>query len=171
MVAYEYAKALFELAGENKNIDLYLEYLNAVTDSFKNKDFYNVLTSPIIEHTNKKDVVKKVFKDFDEEFIHFLFVLIDHNRVNILEQINEEYLTLALNNKNIIKAEIVSADKLTKSQLKQFETTLKSKYAGKKIEITNIVDLNLIGGVKVLIEGKVIDISIKTSIDRLKESL
>ncbi|MGM9969874.1 MAG: ATP synthase F1 subunit delta [Anaeroplasma sp.] len=171
MVESEYAKALHEIAIEENKIDLFLDCFLAVNEGYNNKDFMEIITSPFIEKNKKKEIINNVFKSLDQSFINFLYVIIDHNRFSIIKLIYEEYNKLVLEDKNIIKIQIISAKKLTEAQLLQFKSTLMLKYLGKKIEIENIVNVELIGGIQVLSNGESLDMSLKNSLDKLKESL
>ena len=86
MVEQEYAKALFELAQEAGKLELFVDYFTAVVETVK-KDFYKVLTSPVIENKEKKEIIKNVYHSFDKEFLNFLYVLIDHNRISRINTI------------------------------------------------------------------------------------
>ena len=48
---------------------------------------------------------------------------------------------------------------------------LKAKYVGMELEIKNFVNPSLIGGIQIVANGESIDMSLKTSLERLKESL
>ena len=42
---------------------------------------------------------------------------------------------------------------------------------GSQVELENVIDERLIGGVKVIVEDKIFDGSVKNKVERLKESL
>lgn len=170
MVEAEYAKAIYEIASEENKINLILDCFNAVVKTMKD-DFMNIMASPYIDKSQKKDIVSKVYKSLDKTFINFLYVLIDHNRFIKFKEIYEQYNEIFLTNKNIVEIQIVSAKELTKSQIKNLEDSLKLKFVNKKLEIENIVDPNIIGGIQVLSNGESVDLSLKTALAKIKESL
>ena len=55
--------------------------------------------------------------------------------------------------------------------MKNIVPALKAKYVGKELEIKNFVNPALIGGIQVIANGESIDISLKSTLERLKESL
>ena len=171
MVEKEYARALYDLAQEENKLDLFSQSFVTVIETLKDKDFYNVITSPVIDVNEKKKIIGNVYKSLDLTFVNFLYVVIDHNRASILEAIYQEYSNLVLEVKNIIKIEIISAKELTKKQLEQLTNTLEVKYQGKKLEIENIINSELIGGIKIISNGESLDISLKSTIEKMKESL
>lgn len=172
MVEHEYAKAIYELAHENNKTKVFSDCFIAVVETAnKNKEFMEIMTSPAITKKEKKELIKKIYSSLDVDFINFLYVIIDHNRFNIFEAIYDEYEGLILTDKNIIKAQIFSVKELTPKQLNEIVNALEEKYRDKKIEAENIVNPELIGGISVLINNESFDLSLKTSLLKLKESL
>ena len=171
MVEHEYAKALYDLANEEKKIDLFSDSLGAVAETLRNKEFYDVITSPTIDKISKKNVIRNVYKSLDDTFVNFLCVVIDHNRFSIMKDIRDEYNKLVLAEKGIVKIEIISAKELTNAQLKGVENALANKYKGKKLDINNIVNQDLLGGIQILCNGEALDMSLKGFLDNLRVSL
>lgn len=172
MVSNEYAKAIYELAHETNKIKVFSECFVVVTQTaFKNNDFLEILTSPVVKKNEKKEIIKKVYNSLDEDFRNFLYVLIDHNRFQFIDEIYHEYDNLVLVDKNIIKASIFSAYELSDEQIKMIVSALEARYKNKKIEAENIINPELIGGIRVLINNESVDLSLKTSLDKLKESI
>ena len=124
-----------------------------------------------INKNEKKEIIKNVYKSLDSDFISFLFVIIDHNRFNIFKNIYDEYENLILTDKNIVRAQIFSAVELTNAQMKEVIKALESRYNDKKIEAENIINPELIGGIRVLVNNESVDLSLKTSLNKLKESI
>ena len=54
MVEAEYAKALYELALEEKKVDLFWDYFIAVDKTDDDPDFQKLMSSPIIDKKFKK---------------------------------------------------------------------------------------------------------------------
>ncbi len=169
MIEREYAKALWELATEENKGELFRDYFAATKAALKNNDFLAIMTSPVIDKSNKKQVVKDVFKKFDETFINFLYVLIDHNRFAMLDDIGHQYRKYYRASKNIIVVDVYSSKELKDKQMKDLKNALEQKYVGKTIEMKFTVVPELIGGVRLVTNGESIDLNIKNSLDRLKE--
>ena len=55
--------------------------------------------------------------------------------------------------------------------MKDITEALKSKYKGMELEVKNFVDPSLIGGIQVIANGESIDISLRSILERMKESL
>ncbi len=171
MVASEYAKAIYELALEENKLDIFKENFDVVTSSLKDKDFVNVLSSPFVNAKEKKNILEKIYESLDKTFINFLKVILDHNRISIFTDIYDLYNKMILEKKDIIKIQVFSAIKLSNMQLIHLTEALQKKYYGKKIELENILDSDLIGGIHIVSNGESIDISLKNSLNKLKEIL
>ena len=172
MVGNEYAKAIYELAQENKKIKVFSECFMTVSETaIKNKQFMEIMTSPVITKREKKEIIKKIYASLDADFVNFLYVVIDHNRFSLLEEIYDNYENLILTDKNIIKAQVFSVKELTDAQMKEVISSLEKRYKDKKIEAENIINPELIGGISVLVNNESFDLSIKTNISKLKESI
>lgn len=170
MVESEYAKAVFDLAKEEDKIEVFTNCFNAVIDT-KTKEFTDILVSPFIHKEEKKRIVDKVYHSLDETFLHFLYVLIDHNRFDKVNDIYREYEKLVLKDNNILRVKLISANEIKSKRLKEFKETLENKYPNMKIEIINEINPNLIGGVQIITDDASIDASVRGTLDKIRGSL
>ena len=172
MIAYEYANALFELATkENKHEivrDEYSLFLKLIKD---NPDFLKVLTFPNIVKDEKKECIKKTLIGFDELILNFFYVLIDNNRMDMVEEIGQEFAKMERAFNNVTKVDVYTAVKLTSDELKEVESKLSNIITDTKILINNIEDPSLIGGMKAVYDGKEIDFSLNKKLNDLKKNL
>ncbi len=172
MIAFEYANALFELATkENKHeivSDEYSLFLKLIKD---NPDFLKVLTFPNIVKDEKKETIKKTLVGFDDLLLNFFYVLIDNNRMDIVEEIGQEFAKMEREYNNVTKVDVYTAIKLTKEELKEVEVKLSNIITNTQILINNIEDPSLIGGMKAVYEGKEIDFSLNKKLNDLKKNL
>lgn len=172
MVELEYAKALFELS-EEKGItkevkdEFRATYKTATADS----DFMSVMTSPFILKEEKKKLIKNIYGNFSSLLIDFLYVLVDNDRFGKVKEIYIEYKHLIRSSSNILKVEVKSTKELTQEQINIIEKALKHKYTDQTLEIRNIIDKELLGGFQITVDDEVVDLSLKASLKRLKESI
>lgn len=171
MVEAEYAKALYELAIEEKKVDLFWDYFIALDKTNDDPDFKKIMSSPIIESKEKKEIIKKVYYKLDETFLNFLYVLTDHNHFNLCDKIGHEYRKLVRLDKNIMFIDVISANDLTKAQEDKIVKLLKAKYSDKTLQFKYIVKPDLLGGIQIISNGVSIDMSLKAALDRIKEEL
>lgn len=171
MIEAEYAKAIYELAVEEHKEESFKTCFEVVLETVEDKEYFAVLTSPFIQTSEKKQIIKKVYSKLEKTFIDFLYVLIDNNRISLLEEIYNLYNKLLLEQRDIVKIEVHSAIKLNSMQMIHLTESLQEKYKDKKIEIENKINPKLIGGIQIISGGESIDISLKNSLNKLKESL
>ena len=102
MVEKEYAKALYELAEEQKCVSVIEEELKAISNICSDEDTMKFFLAPSIQLEDKKKVVLKSFKGFNETLINFLFVLLDNRRFDLIHNINNEFTQIILNKNEIL---------------------------------------------------------------------
>lgn len=171
MVEREYAKALFELSSSEKQEEYYT-YFKVICNNFLDMpDFLKLLNLATISKDAKKDIIKKIYKDFDETFKDFLFVLIDNNRIDLIHSIFHEYKKILRIKNRLVVVTVKSAKALDQDEIIKIRNILETKYKDKEIKIKNIIDETLIGGIQILAQGESIDATLKNSLMELKESL
>ena len=170
MIPLEYAKAIFEIAEEEHKVDLFNEYFVSINSTLTN-EFIDLLKTPTIDKKEKLEIIKNVYKSIDNTFRDFLIVLVKNDRIEYFSQIGHQYRKLVRLNKNIVRIDIFSAKELSNAQMNSLVKTLEAKYLGKELEIKNFVNPSLIGGIQIIANGESIDISLKSTLERLKESL
>lgn len=171
MLQNEYAKALYELALEENKENDFIEYFDALIKTSTNSEFYDILTSPFIDLTEKKKLIDLIYSTFDKTFLNFIYVLLENNRYNYIKDIFVEYSNLILEHNDIVKIQVISAYMLNSVELIKLTKSLQVKFVNKKIELENIIDEKLIDGIKIISNGQSIDMSLKNSLSKLKESL
>ena len=172
MVELEYAKALFELA-EDEGITKTVkdEFKAVVKTSYGNEDFIKVMSSPFIQKSNKKELIKNIYGSFSNILIDFLYVLVDNDRFLLIKEIYNQFKKLILVDSNILRVLVKSTKELNANQISQIEEAIKERYSGKTIELKNVVDDGILGGIQIMIDDELFDLSIKSSLKRLKESI
>ena len=171
MVENEYAQAIYDLAKEENKIDIINECFIVVNKSIEDNDFMELLSSPKITKEEKKNILTKVYGKLDSLFLDFMYVLIDNNRITRIRYIYDYYNQSIKIEHNILHIEAYSVKELTKTQIDNLRKTLSSYYNGKTLEIENIVDPKLIGGVRIECNGKTLDVTLKKSLANMKDSL
>lgn len=167
-----YGKALFEATQDLNNMDVVEKELKELIQIFKdNPDFYEMLKSPVFPNEEKKSVLNKVFEGkLSETILNFICVLIDKRRIGQFFGIIKAFEKCVDDENGVTSGTVLSAVEIPKTKITKLEketgTLLK-----KKVELKNEIDPSLIGGVKIYIDGKLIDASIRRRLDDLKEYL
>ena len=171
-LASKYAKAIFEIAQDEKKLDNYDKDLSKVnSDVFAIPEAVKFFQNPLVPHQAKKDLLDKAFKkEVSENVMNFLMLLVDKSRIGIFKEIYEIFTDLKNKAQGILIADVTSAFPLTKQQ----ENLLNKKLAGltsKKIQIRKHEDKAILGGLIVTIGDKRIDGSARGRLQSLKNTL
>ena len=172
LISKRYAVALFELAKETDKMDLFNEQVELIYDSIKNdKDFLTVLNHPRISGGEKFNLFQNIFKDnISEEILGLISIVVKKNRETEMLEILETFLELVKDYKGITTAYVYSAIALKDEQLAKIKENL-SKNLNKEVIIKADVKPELIGGLVINVDGKVIDNSIKSNLENIKKRL
>lgn len=171
-VEITYGKALFEAATDVNKVDLILEELDAITEIFKQEpEFFEFFTTPVISGPEKKKVIEKILNGrICNETYNFLMVLIDKRRTASFDRIVKAYRKLVDQSLGLSVGTIISAEPLTDGQVTSFEEKT-GNLLKKNVKLVNKVEPSILGGVKIFIEGKVIDASIRKQLKDLESRI
>lgn len=166
-----YATSLFSLCEEDNSTDKIFDEFRSFVDTIKeNENIMKVLSSPIFEKSDKIDLIDKLLNGSEKTFINFIKVLIEKGRENVILDSFREFYQLYLEKMNKVVAHVFTAVPLEDSQIEQIKEIVK-KTTNKVAIIEEKIDKDLIMGLKILVDGKEIDLSLSGSFKRLEENL
>jgi F-type H+-transporting ATPase subunit delta len=171
-VAKRYAKALFGLGQEDGQYDKYGQDLSEfVAFCAQNDEFRQVISNPIFPVDDRKKILDIVLEksDFSGMVKSFLRLLLDKNRIGVIEAISNQYQVLTDEVSDIARAEITTARPLKAESLERLEKALEA-LTSKQIKSEVKENRDLVGGIVVRIGDMVFDGSIKAQLEGLKES-
>lgn len=165
-----YALALYEVAESKGKVDEYLNDLREICDLIEsNHEFYEVIRHPQINTRRKKQLFINIFKGkIDEELLSFLLILIEKDRILYLREKLNEMEKIDLERKNTLRGIIKTAVPLLDNEFETLKDIFEKKY-DKNIIFDTKVDKKLLGGVYVRIGNDVIDDTVKSKIDEMKD--
>ena len=101
-IASKYAFALYELALENNQLDIYQEQIRFVLNSLdENKEFFDVLNSKFISVKEIHDIIEKTFVGIEIDIISLLKIIVENHRVEILRDVLVSYNSMCNSYKGI----------------------------------------------------------------------
>jgi len=166
-VAFQYAEALFATALEQKVLDQvageFSEFLSAL-----DADVRHFLQHPKVAKDEKKNVLTSVTST--TIFRHFLFVLIDNSRIDLLADIHHEFTTILNNQQHRMEATVYSPKPLSETELTNLKTSIGAKH-NRTVTLTNVIDQTIVGGLRIEYEGHVLDQTINHYLASLKGTL
>ncbi len=171
VIAHPYAQAIFRIAKENKKEQLWMSTLDELSQLVQNNDFKAILNNPKVDKEQIISVVKSVLKnDANSEVVNLIEILAENDRILSLVEVSSIFRELVLEDQKRSDAVIESAYEMSKAELEEFEQILSKKF-GKTITATVKVNPELIAGIKVTINDKVIDGSVKGRLENLATGL
>lgn len=172
LVTKSYSEILFDLAKEENLLEAIGDELKEIAGIFsQNADYMNFLTSPQIDKEEKIKTVDAIFDGkINKLTSNFLKVLVSNGRISHIESIARYFKTLMREYLGIAYVEAVTATPMSEEQKNSLIEKLENKL-NKKIELNNIVNESIIGGMKILVGEKSIDASVKTRLSELQLQL
>lgn len=166
--ATRYASSLLQLAqsqGVLEEVKADMETIvQAITDSH---ELQLMLQSPIIKPDAKQKTLKSIFeKALSKLSMQFIALLTTKGRERIMPQIAEAYIESYKALKGIVTAQVTSATALTAQQREDLKTSLAS--TGKTIELSEVIDPSIIGGLKIKVGDQRVDASVRRKLNDLK---
>lgn len=169
-IAGRYAKALFDLADEGKQLDVVagdLRSIGALID--ESEDLRRVVRSPVISRGEGAKAMAVILDKMEAGELTKKFVgyVAANRRLFALKNIIAAFLAELASRRGEVSAEVASAKELSAAQIAAVEEALK-KAVGGKVAVSQKVDPSLIGGLIVKVGSRMIDTSVATKLQRLK---
>ncbi len=166
--ALRYAKAILDLAVENKTTDaLEKDMQNIVSTISESSELQEMLASPVIMDSAKKEALVAIFKGSNKITEGAISMLVDNKRVSMLNEVAIKYLILNEKLKGKDIAVVTTAVPLTAD----LETKILNKVAsltGNKVTIENKIDESILGGFVLRVGDLQYDASIANKLSNLK---
>ena len=171
-VARNYAETLFELARRNESIQEYGDALGMVAGLLEDDSrFRTFVETPRIDDENKKDVIRKVFRDkAPKQVINFVLITIDKRRQTLLREISAEYLLLLDDHLGREHVEVTVARPLDDTTANVVSERL-SKMLGKQAIPHIRVKPEILGGLIVRTGDMIYDGSVRRRLEDLRRRL
>src|SRR5260370_4872713 len=129
--AKRYAKAVFELAEQDRQVDDWGRRLTSIRESFSDPDVAAVLTNPTIATEQRMVLISGAPHVLDPEATNLAKLLIESNRVRDIGAIAAEFQRLADDAAGRVRATVTTAVELTPKDRHRGEDEL-SKRLGKE---------------------------------------
>ena len=170
-ITSRYAEALYSLKKDENSLESSQKEVKELIKVLKeNPDFLVILSSSYKEFEEKEKIIDKVFVGVDEEIKTLIKIVVKNHRGQYLTEIFENYNSLVNEYRGVLEGLVYSTEPLSESQLAKLNSAI-GKTETRPVELKNIIDSSLIGGVKVVINDNIYDGSIKRHIDDMKIAL
>jgi F-type H+-transporting ATPase subunit delta len=168
-IARRYARALFEVASQNANLEEVRRQLEEAAGTLQNSaELRGALEHPGVPPDKKRKIVMGLWR---EGLVARLLALVaERGRVALLPTIVEEFEKAWNESRGVVSANVVSAVALGTAELDGLEKAIAAKL-GSAVDLKARVDASLLGGLRLSVGGRTYDGSVRTRLRNLKERL
>lgn len=166
--AKRYARAVFELAGDEREIDEWMRRLAELRDLLSDEKVAAVLTNPTIPIERRMDLIKSA--SLDPEAANLAKLLVEADRVHEIGAIADQFEDLADDAAGRVRATVTTAVELEPDDRDRVAVEL-SQRLGKTVTMRVEVDPSILGGLKVQYGDRLIDASVATRLQQLRRRL
>lgn len=172
IVAKRYAVALFEIAKEKNTLDSMIEEARSVKEVFSsNVELLTFLKHPKVTFQQKKDLLTEAFANVSNEMKNTLLLMVERQRTPEIAQMAADFVELTNDEKSIADAQVYTTRPLTDAEREAVSSVFAAKVGKQSLRIENIVDREIIGGMKLRIGNRIFDGSVSGKLSRLERQL
>lgn len=173
LLARRYAGAFFELAEENKALESAADDMRALADiCANNHEFFLVAHNPRLTRAQLVHAATAMADSMklNKLTAKFIALVAQNRRLAMLDAIAQAFLKLLADTRNEFEATVRTAAALSPQQAEQLSARL-AGLAGGKVHLNVQEDKSLIGGLTVQMGSRLIDLSIRSKLQRLERQL
>ena len=165
-----YSDEIFEIASQDDNLSEWSDFLNELSEIFKDRKIQKFFLDPKINNNDKVELISESNILTDQKKINFLKLMIEKNRLFLIDSIYSRYKKLIDLNNGVKRAEIITAFELTETQLNQINDKL-SNMTKTKVIGNNVIDKTILGGFIAKFDDQMLDMSTKGKLSELKDKI
>ena len=170
--AVAYARSLLELAGERNQADEVGQEMAAARELLEqNPTFAAFVADPGIGAAERTATLERIFRGRASPLVmNFLGVLNNRGRLRLLDAVAQAYNDLLDEQKGNVEVDVTVAQRLDPEQLEQVRQRV-SAALGRNAVVHQYVDENIIGGLVLRVEDRLIDASVRYQLEAMREKL
>jgi F-type H+-transporting ATPase subunit delta len=169
--ARRYAEAAFEIAERDGTLSDWLAALDASEARLSSPEVLRALGSPALPAERREALLDRLLERSVEGAPRSLLaLLVRRGRIEQLPAVTTEFRRLYRRREGIVEAEVTSAVPLADATLASLQERL-SAGTGRRVELTQRTDAELLGGLQVRVGDRLIDGSVRGRLERLRSRL
>lgn len=168
-LARPYAKAVFEMARDDKSYADWSETLETLSALMDNDELKAAVSHPAVSSAQSAELIVACGK-FEGKAANLVSLMAENNRLELAVHVAQQYETLRAEAEGYIDVAVTSAANMTDEQQQKLTSALKTKL-NREIRVSVDVDSTLIGGAIIRAGDLVIDGSVRTKLSKLSASL
>lgn len=170
-IPVRYARALFESAVSQNLLDRVLDDMMYLAEICRTEDVRELLRSPIIPPSKKKNIIHKLFeKELHPLTLSLVDLMIKNGREAYLPAITRIFRDETLKYHGITEPDLVTALPVNDKIKDEITSFIAGKF-NTKVRLKESVDPEIIGGFVLKINDYLVDASIRTRLRKIRKGL
>jgi F-type H+-transporting ATPase subunit delta len=172
-IAGRYATAIFDLAVDTKSLDAVAADFATLKSMMKaSADLTRLVKAPVFSREDQKKGLGAVLEKMGANQLtqRFIALLADKRRLFVLSNIIAAFEGMVARQRGEMRAEVTSARALKDNELEELKRVLKDKLQREPLLETH-VDPTLLGGLIVKVGSKMIDSSLRTKLNGMRNAM
>lgn len=170
--ARRYATALLLVSVKANELDRVEAEVEALAEMLnRSQQLVRFLAQPLVPFSEKAQRLKQRLEGRVSPItLNFLLTVVKHKRVEAFEQIVRVFVDLVREYRGEVVAEVTTAVPLTDLERTMTIQRLQ-EITGKKVLLSEKVDQSVVGGMRIIVGDKLLDLSLKGHLERIRERL
>ena len=172
--ARPYARAIFETALEHNRLEAWSHFLQVALAVAQDKRVRRLQFSPCLSKNDKAalytNLLSQLVEQVEQKEKNFLQILAQNERLTLLPHIASTFEALKLAHDNRVMVTVLSVYPLESKQKEQLVLKL-NRRLGCKVNINEVIDQSLIGGLVIKYDDQVIDGSVRSKLSAMANAI
>jgi F-type H+-transporting ATPase subunit delta len=169
--ARRYADAALQLGRADRNLDAWEQDFATLGELLQNAELRRILEHPVVPYAAKEELLQRIAGSATStEALSLVLLMIRRARPRAIGRMIGHFTELLRAERGIVLAEVRTALPLDEAQRGSVEQRL-AELTGEKVEMNEMVDESLIGGIAVRIGDRLYDASVRSRLERLRARL
>lgn len=172
IVAKRYAVALFELVKENGALSQAEKEVELIYKLFSDEKLLEFFSYPNVTTEQKKALLSEHLKNkVSKHVLNTVLLMIDRKRGDCVFEMAKQFIALAMQEQKEAEAVVYSVTPLSEEQQETISKLIAEKVGKLNLRMQNVIQPDLIGGLKIRVGNQIFDGSIKGKLENIKRQL
>ena len=168
--ARRYAEAAFQIGREEGAIERWEADLERLRAALEEPTLRALAEHPAVPYAEKARVIRRVVSGVSDGPLKLVLLMIRRGRPGAIGAMVDHVAALVRRHRGVVLAEVRSALELEDAQREKLAGRL-AEMTESKVQMTEVVDESLIGGVMIRIGDQLYDGSVRSRLERLRARL
>jgi len=170
-ISVRYARALFQSALGKKILEKVYQDMILISGVCTLPEFKELLKNPVIVPSKKTRIINNTIgSDIDHITSSFINLVLKHGREIYLPAIAREFIRATKEYNGITESVLTTAVKIDENLKKQISDLIAGIFKT-KVEMSEVIDKDIIGGFILKVEDNYIDASVRNKLRKIEKEL